>query len=728
MLISIMAILLFMIGILGLLLYPKTEGRMNGMKMIVMGTMAIFCYLAFCAGIYNIAGIFVGLPATCGSLVLMDVLIWGGIFYRKKIQRLFWRVTDLLSLILITTFVVWIAMHVFTPELRLQYYNVDAASHFYYANFIVQHGRWPFLTYFSAYIDAVFIQVFSPLLSPILYFKAFIIADIFMHILEVWMFYYLVLTVSEKKIVRIMAPILSIGYFWGYPAYSFMEGHFVYWSNGVVIFIFILYALLLVEKHRELLKYSILLLLLGAYANMCCNKLFVPTNTLAILAVLAAILLQKYWKRIDKKRFLLWVCGAFLLMVIAAVIFLLMWGEALTSLFEDLIKPGGIYSALYADLIFFLPAWIYVLYHAAVNRQYKKTIPIASVCMLFVALGMYLLVNLHLMSGYYYYKIYYNLWLCGWILAAAALEIMAEKKQTAWYFSYVGMAVLIGVIALTDYDGKIVKEHEDYNGEYATTAMFSIYQYNRNNLLTDYEKYRISDQVLDVFNYALEQMSGTDVRIATQDWDLKTWHDGMDLVHEQGFYMEEYELTELLEALDQNGVQAMIVQRSDEKYQAYRGYFDRCEEVYGNEDAAILMPSQGRWFVIPEEMQQYAGAELELYGYIAKNYAGETVPLLADRSAYYDYMLYYMATGQDSSDFYPWNQVTEEDVEKLSEADTAWITAQKNLANLKERQVKYIVVLKGEAFFERVQGYLDAEKTVYENEAGKVIALDSEGE
>lgn len=720
------AVLLFIIGILGLLLYPKTEGRLNGSKMIVMGTMAIFCYLAFCAAIYNVVGIFVGLPATCGSLVLMDVLLWGGIFYRKKIQRLFWRVTDLLSLVLITVFVVWIAMHVFTPELRLQYYNVDAASHFFYANYIVEHGRWPFLTYFSAYIDAVFIQLFSPVLAPILRFKAFIIADIFMHILEVWMFYYLVLTISEKKVVRVMAPILSVGYFWGYPAYSFMEGHFVYWSNGVVIFIFVLYALLLVEKHRELLKYIIPLLLLGAYANLCCNKLFVPTNTLAILAVLAVVLLQKNWGRIDKKRFLLWAGGAFLLVTVAAVIFLLMWGNSLTSLFEDLIKPGGIYSALYADLIFFVPAWIYVFYHAITNRQYKKTIPVTSVCMLLVTLGMYILVNLHLMSGYYYYKIYYNLWLCGWLAAAAALEIMAEKKQAAWYFSYVGMAVLIGVIALTDYDGQIAKTHEDYNGEYATTAMFSIYQYNRNNLLADYEEYRISDQVLDVFNYALEQMSDTDVRIVTQDWDLKTWHGGMDLVHEEGLYLEEYELTELLTALDEDGVQAIIVQRSDEKYQAYRGFFDQCVEVYGNEDAAILMPSQERWFVIPEEVWQYAGTELELYEYIAENFAEETVPLMADRSAYYDYMLYYMETGQDCFNFYPWNQVTAEDVEKLSDADAAWITAQKNLANLKEQHVKYIVVLKGEAFYEQVQSYLDAEEIVYENEAGKVIALDSE--
>lgn len=728
MLISIITVFLFAAGVLGLLLYPKAEGKLNGVKILIMGTMAIFCYLAFCAAIYNKLGIPVALLSDCVSLVVMDVLLWGGIAWKKKVQRLFWRWTDCVCIVLLAAFVIALAMHVFTPELKLQYANVDAAPHYSYANFIVHNGKLPALIYFSAYVDAFFIQLFAPMLSTILYFKAFIIADIFMHLMEIWMFYCLVLTISEKKAVRIMAPILSVGYFWGYPTYSFMEGHFVYWSNGVVILIFILYALLLFEKYDGLRRYSIPLLLLGLYANTCCNKLFVPTNTVAVLAVLVAVITQKHWKQINRKRFLLWAAGIIGVVVAVVGVYLLIWGENLVALLGDMIKPGGIYSSLYADQIFFLPAFFYVIYHTVQHREEKKTIPVVSVCMLCIALGMYTVMNLHYMSGYYYHKIDYNLWLCGWLLVASALGIMAERRQLAWYFSYAGMIALICVISLTDYDVQVAEVHADYNGEYATTQMFSIYRYNRENLLQDYEEFLISDQVLDVFNYALEQMAGTDVRIVTEDWKLQNWHDGMDLSHTQGFNFLEYELTELLEELDENGVQAIIVQREDEKYQMYRGYFDQCIQIYGNEDAAILAPSGEKWLEVPEEVAQYEETRLELYEYVAAHYAGEEIPLMADQSAFFDYMLYYQKTGNTSTEVYPWNQLTAEDVEYLSEEEVSWITAQKTIGNLRKQNISYIVVLNGDAYYEKVKGYMETWEVVYENEAGKVLAVDTEDE
>ncbi len=710
MLISGITVLLFAVSVLGLLLYPKTEGKMNGIKIIVMGTMAILCYLSFCAAVCKMVGIFVGLPSTCVSLGILDVFLIAGMIRKKKVQKLFWRISDIISLVLLSAFVLWITLHIFTPGLALQYHNVDAAEHFSAAVDLMKRGTWGSLIYFSAYIDAMFIALFEPILTQALYFKAFIIADIFMHLLEMWVFYYLLLTISDKKIMRIAAPIFSVGYFFGYPAYSYMEGNFVYWSNGVVIFMLMIYALILIERDRKLWRYSIPLLLLGSYGNLCCNKLYVPINTLALMAVVFIIVLERQKKQIYKKRMIQVAVGGCAAVGAAGIACLILWEERLREVLDSLIVPGGIYSAMYADVIFFLPALFYVCYYVFAKKKGSKVVSTVSVCMLVVAVGMYILWYNHWMSNYYYNKIYYNLWLCGWLLIATALVIMAERGKMAGFFSYAGMAVLVCWITLSDYDVKVAEVHADYNGEYATTQLFSIYNYNRNLMLSDYEEERISDLTLDVFHYAIDTMTGMDVEIVTSDISTQRWYQGSAWSHEKGEEYNELELAELLEFLDETGVQAIIVERNDEKYLTNQGYFDHCIQVYGNEDAAILMPFGERWLEVPEDVQAVSGKKMELYTYVLEEYAGEIVPLVAGQEAYYDYMMYYILSGNEMTDFYPWFQEEYENVLK-------------NIDNLKEQDVEHIIVLKEDTFYQELQPYLTEQSVVYENDAGMVIAV-----
>lgn len=704
MLASVLTVLLFIIGILGLLLFPKSEKRMNGVKIVIMGVMAVLCYLAFCAGICNKLGIFIDLKPAIAALVLMDVLLWGGIIYKRKVQKLFWRVSDIVSLLLLGALVIGISVHIFTPELALQYWNVDAGSHFKYAARIVYEGKWTTNIYFSAYVDAFFIWLFSPVLSPILYFKAFIIADIFMHVLEIWLFYCLIITMSDRKSVRIMAPVFSAGYFFGYPAYSFMSGNFVYWSNGVMILIFIIYALLLIEKHGKLLKYSIPLLLLGAYANTCCNKLFVPINSFALFVALFVIILQKNKNRLNKKMLVKGILAVLILGAAAAGIYLAVWGGSLQSLFDVLAVAGGSYSSMYADLIFFLPALFYVCYDAISQKERFRTVISVSVCMLICTIAMYMLWYNHLMSTYYYYKIYYNLWLCGWLLVVSALDIVAERRQLAGFLSCFGMAAVLCLLTLTDYDGKMEAYKEDYQSFYATKQMFSIYGYNMDSLMTDYKVRRISDQTLDVFNYAMEELAEENVRIITSNWDTQVWHDALDWEHPNGYSFNNYKFPEILRKLDKKEVTAIIVLKADKEYERYQDYYSRCIVVYENQDAAILRPAGEKWMDVPQEMLDASKKELKLFSYVKKNCKGERAALLASEASYYDYIMYYNKTKKISEDCCPWDRTLEETIDDLN-----------------ENEIGYVVLLKDDTFYLETQGYFDAQNTVYENKAGKVI-------
>lgn len=593
--VSILFIIEFVLFVVGAVLLPKCESRINGIKAAVMAIMAAFCYQALLAFVYARIGIRVDIKSTAVSMALADVLLWGGILWKRRVQKLFFRFSDMLCILVLTAAVVGVSLHMFTPELRLSYINTDPANHFKFAMNVVKSGDVAGI-YFSAFIDAMFIELFAPILAEISYYKAFILADIFMHILEVWMFYVLVLTISEKKAVRIAAPFLTLLYFWGYPAYSYMTGGFVYWSNGVMILIFMVYALLLLEKHNTMSWQPAVLLVLGAYANSCCNKLFIPVNYLAFFVALFVILWRQK-KQVLNKQVLFATLGIVAVVCVTAVVlFWNSWDGSLQKMIEYVSVAGGIYRSMYADMIFFVPVLLFVCYYSLYRREYSGTLPLMAACMLICAAGMYLFWYNALMSTYYYYKIYYNLWLFGWILAAAALDLAVEKKQMTGLLSYAGMLLLMGIISWTNYDDVMKASAEDYNAYYATEELFPLYRFNADSLLADYEKYKLSPMALDVYAYVLEYMPDEEfIPMISSIGEYRYWFDGMRVQDSDGVRADRLSLEEIVTQLDAWGINKIAVIKFDTFYIENSSYFQQCVPLYENADAAVYTFSGANW-------------------------------------------------------------------------------------------------------------------------------------
>ena len=53
----VLFVLLFLLCLLGVVLFPKTEGKINGVKALVMGIMLVFCYLSFLAFLFDKTGL-----------------------------------------------------------------------------------------------------------------------------------------------------------------------------------------------------------------------------------------------------------------------------------------------------------------------------------------------------------------------------------------------------------------------------------------------------------------------------------------------------------------------------------------------------------------------------------------------------------------------------------------------------------------------------------------------
>ncbi len=575
-----------MLALAGLMLVPKTKERINGIKVMIMGMMALFCYLYLGAYFFYQGGMPVSPGTLWIPLLLLNEVLWGLILKKRQVQKLFFRITDILCIALICVPVVVAALHIFTPELQLQYKNWDAAVHFswaaYSANYdtLISTG-----TNFSAFLDAFFMELLAPVLKLVLSYKAFIVADIFLHLLEVSMFYVLVITISDKKSVRLMAPVFSVGYFWGYPAYSFMTGNFVYWSNGVMILILIIYALVLWEKHEDYPVCSILLLILGGFANLHCNKLFVPINSVALFAVFAVVTWRKIRDRVSRKTLFAVVAGGAAVCIAFARFYTKQWGNPLTYMTQYQ-GNGAMYRAMYCDIIFFLPALLYVTYDTVKNRKRERTVWLMSGCMLLAGAGMYVLWYRYLLSCYYYYKIYYNIWLCGWLLAVMALVIASEKRQLTAFFSYAGMAAVIACISFSDYDRVMTEYNETYNGEYATAQLFPLFRFNSDSLKDDYEKYRISAQLIDVLDYAMEHCAGESVWIISADYGTRLWGNGIS-----NFYTPEppsEDAGEILTYMTENGLNLFVAVKEEASYERWAEVFETCPVVYENDGAVLF--------------------------------------------------------------------------------------------------------------------------------------------
>lgn len=694
------------ISLLGAVIFcPKTEEKLNACKMAVMGTMAILCYQALMAFIYDKIGIAVNISSTSLSMLLANAALWGYTIRKRRLQKLFFRFSDIITIVILTVFVLLLSLHMFTARLRLSYINTDPANHFLFAMQIVKTAslKSTGAVYFSAFVDAMVIEVLAPFLTVSKYYKAFIVADIAMHVLEILMFFVLMLTISDRKVIRWLAPVFAMGYFFGYPAYSYMTGGFVYWSTGVMIFILIIYALLLLERYPQKVYVTGPLLFLAAYANSCCNRLFIPVNFFALVVAFAVIMLRLKRDTINKKMILTGVAGVCAAGLVTAVVFWKYWGGSLEAMLAYVQVSGAMYKSLYVDLIFFVPALIYVFIHVFRKKDYSRTISVITLCMLLCTAVMYILVYNFMMSYYYYYKIYYNLWLSGWLLAIMATDILAEKKQMDVFAAYGGFIALIATLTLTNYDVKMW-EHSIPNDAGVPINLFSIYRYNMDRVLMDYEPYTIPVELMEVYRYALEETEDEVMPILTTDERCMYWFGGMKAMDARRYRADQRELMDMVYELDNDGIDTILAVKKDSYYEAYQSYFQLCEVVYENEWAAILRKPADRWAGIAGGAGNYSEEKTELFTYVRENCNGERVPLMAQKSACIDYMSYAENTGQRSTDCYCWNYNLKE-----------------NLDNLNELGIRYMLVLKDDSYYTDMQQYLEKQEIVFENEAGMIV-------
>lgn len=702
MFVSIIVVLLVLVNLAGLAIYPKSKNKLNGMKTIVLAPMALSGYIALCGWgsvrLWNR----MSMPVLAAALFLSAVFAWAGIARKKERQRYFWQCADIIGMAAAALFAAAIALHVFGPALSIRYSNAVGGSQFLDAMNLLRGGTNLGEISFSTYVEAAFVGTVLPFTGTVGSYKAFLAAEIFLRMLEAGMLYSIVLTVSDRKIVRYAAFVITIGYFFGYPALSLLWANYDYWNAGALLFLWIIYALFVLEKRPAMRRTAAVFLTMALLVDVTCAQYYAAFHMVGVALALLALWVMERKAFADSRMKYGILAGILALVIAAGALFYFEFFVALQNAAPTATETAGMYRCMYGDLLFLLPALLFVVMHVFGKKQEFRAAALLGCWSLIGTILLYVLWYQQQLDTYYYFLNYYNLWLIGWVLVAVALEIMAQTKQLAVFFSYTGLVAALALLTLTNYDYYMWHHNVQYNGLQITKNFFALYRQSMDGLLEDYSRYEVPENVLEGFAYLNSENSVKKAAIVTDDEAMQYWGEAFVDAASSGYRLDEIEFTDMVQALAADGVDSIVVAKGEAQYQAYENYYERCEVLLENAQIALLAPAGTSWADIEGTKAGYEEQKKELFVYAQES--EEVVPLMADQTAYIDFIMYENITGWDMSEYYTWKYNPVE-----------------NLNNLNARGITQIVVLKDDAYYQATKEYFDRQEVVYENEAGYVL-------
>lgn len=618
---TVLLVILFSLCLVGIVCYPGTSEEENGIERVAVGAALLVCVEAVAGKLFY----WIHIPVNCVSigsiLALCALCFWYGIWRNRRLQKLLWRRSDIIGILLLVVFVCFVSVNLFGKEQNLQYPNQWAAENFARAMAVIR-GQVAENVNLSTMIEALFIQMFTNPSSPSMNYRGYMLATLFLLLVEVCLFYAVVISLSRRKTVSMLAPIFAIGYFGGYPAYNYMFGNDDVFGIRSICVLLMVYVLCLpawkhTKNRKKLLLYCVLLI--GGTVN----------------------------------------------------IVVLMVGHSLSGVSGE----REIYSSMYGDLVFFVPVAICVCCNV-LSKKKRGAICIIAIAALGCVLVLYNYWFDSVISNYDYYQNYAILWLLGWLLAVQALDFSEENGELPQFFSYAGFVITLAVLVLSGFAGRVSMGIGD--ALYVTKSFFSLYSNNKDYLVTDYGEYRVADATLELYDDVTLNYGEEDIPILTEETAEQIWYDALTDNHSAAYGMTQCELPELLKLLERDHIKMIAVQKDKDGYREYQEYFDGCEAISETETAVLYtMPLNGWTDVSGMSVEKYE-EKLELYSYVEDNLAEEQVPLMAAKESYLDYLLYENITGNDSSNFYTWHYSARDGILNLNEQGVKYVVLLKD--------------------------------------------------
>lgn len=424
----------------------KVPERVSFLRSLVICYITELCLGAVLAGVYSVVKQPIELFSMGIGYLVLALMVWGWIIYRKEIQKYAIYAVDVYSFLILTLFFGVVFLKVFTPEIVLVYKNSDPGTHYTVAKKILETktvGRM----YFAGLHNTMIMELCKPFMAEISLYKAYILADSLSNYINLLMFYCLIAGSLRSKFTKIAAPLIGILYFLGWPFYSYVAGGYGHFGVGITLFMYVIYLLLLLRKSKEKsVTFGCTgLMILGIFSVTTCYLLFTPILCLA--AFLCEVVILKERNVVIPKKVLLIGAGAITIvgLILFCIVFWGFFGGDINRIFYSLRIEGGIHRELYKDFIFLIPPVIYMSRHYYKKKEadflHLTWVAVAGVTVIAFAASL-----CGLMSGYYFYKLYYLNWVFLWVVCVQAIEYFWKEKKIIVY-SY-GIPAVVAVFMM----------------------------------------------------------------------------------------------------------------------------------------------------------------------------------------------------------------------------------------------------------------------------------------
>lgn len=487
--------ILFILSLIGFIYLfmriKKTNKKENIILWILLSLIIFMCYNSIVILLLS----FINVTATLLIRSIVNIIIIGILFliFRKKEKQLYYfEYKDIIVVGVMLLVTIVICHFRFGLDLGISFkvddpaYHYSVAERFYKTSDIntsleetnVYGSGDPEHRMFFSYTNlGTFFQLGDIIVGEFNLYKLYIIFELFSFFMSGILFYYLIRKDKMSKINYLFVIIITLLYVLGYSLNNLLYG-FHYWGLSILVISCLLILLKLLFKEKIVCpKLYIIICMLVSLSIFSTYYMLIPAVYGGIgLYILYLSFIEKKFK--INKSLILILFILFIPFVLGCSYYILpsFFDRSEGTSISAMIIEGDCYKNLIINFIFLLPFIIYKIINDFKNKNNIETF-------IWIITVIYLLILLFCViigkaSSYYFYKPYYLLWLCSYIILGKCLDI--DNKEFSKIFKYYLVTYIF--IIIIGCSGKInsylLEKNDSINNESNFARLGDIYANN----------------------------------------------------------------------------------------------------------------------------------------------------------------------------------------------------------------------------------------------------------
>lgn len=596
MIISVGYVIAFIVAIAAVSIIKKNDNKINIVNEMFNSYILVICFDAACALIMT----WINIPVNLMSIMIFNIVFSSLIYiYVKKIgrkQEFFISYEDIFFTALIFAVVAAIAWHIF-DGFTIGYNSGDSSTHFSFAMGIIRNESVSAM-YFDAFYNAMIIETLAPVLKISRYYIGLEIADTLILFVLTEMIYFTLSRGKSTKKEKVLSFIFSIMCLFGYPLYGYMVGGFLYLTCALMLVCYILYYLKQYLDFETNRKWALFNIIIGLFSLAFTYLIFVPFVFTGIIFTIFV-----YHIRGEEKERRIHIIKIFVAMavvvagVMCAVIAMYLYahgehvgvGNAIRFFTVALKQNGFMYSRVYSDFLIFLPIVIITIFDSI--KLSEKVFYLFHLVFIIEVLMFFAMALIGVVSGYYYYKLYFILWILCWLSVGdfATSDRYDGIVRGACIFTI----IFICITSFFHIEDRIYIRQGSLAHHEGFTEETKIYAINYNFLTKEYNTWWLTEDDIKAIEYAVDDNPSRSCALILE-YDvsdnrkimISRWYSSLTGNYSWG--MTDLDYDEFVDTVKNNGYEMLALHKDSDYVKKHADWFEHLEVLFENDSVKMV--------------------------------------------------------------------------------------------------------------------------------------------